>query len=328
MSFISYAQNREDVLLYRSLQNVARGFYIDIGANHPKIDSVTQAFYDRGWTGINVEPIYANYKKLTKSRSRDTNLNLAVSDFNGVIDFYEVDGSGLSTTIQDQALTYNSNGALIEKYSVPCVTLEKLCKDYVQKELHFLKIDVEGAEEQVIRGGDWINYRPWIILVESTLPNTSTMVHHTWEPFLLMHNYKFATFDGLNRFYVASERSYLLDFFLAPVCCMDNYIPYSEYKLLQSFYLMQLDIDFQQTEIKNLKHANENMSAILKRINSFPMVRAAKKVLKIVRAKKNAISPRGSSFIHKIKIGVASTIYRISPVAYGRILKIKQKWRC
>jgi hypothetical protein len=47
MSFISYAQNLEDVMLYRALKHVECGFYIDVGAQHPVIDSVTKAFYDR-----------------------------------------------------------------------------------------------------------------------------------------------------------------------------------------------------------------------------------------------------------------------------------------
>src|SRR5215470_12416094 len=55
MSFISYAQNYEDVMLWRALKHIDQGFYIDVGANDPDIDSVTKAFYERGWRGINVE---------------------------------------------------------------------------------------------------------------------------------------------------------------------------------------------------------------------------------------------------------------------------------
>ena len=57
MSFISYAQNLEDVMLYRALKHVKRGFYIDVGAFNPLSDSITKAFYDHGWRGINIEPI-------------------------------------------------------------------------------------------------------------------------------------------------------------------------------------------------------------------------------------------------------------------------------
>jgi len=56
MTFISYAQNYEDVMLWRALKHVERGFYIDVGACSPDQHSVTRAFYEKGWHGINVEP--------------------------------------------------------------------------------------------------------------------------------------------------------------------------------------------------------------------------------------------------------------------------------
>ena len=63
MTFISYAQNYEDVMLWRALQHVENGFYVDVGANDPTVDSVTKAFYDRGWRGLNIEPVQLYYKK-------------------------------------------------------------------------------------------------------------------------------------------------------------------------------------------------------------------------------------------------------------------------
>jgi hypothetical protein len=54
MPLISYAQNAEDVLLWRALGAVQDGFYIDVGANDPQEGSVTKLFYDAGWHGINV----------------------------------------------------------------------------------------------------------------------------------------------------------------------------------------------------------------------------------------------------------------------------------
>src|SRR5439155_647679 len=58
-AFVSYAQNGEDFTLWCALHDVDAGTYIDIGAYDPDIDSVTRAFYDRGWSGINIEPVDA-----------------------------------------------------------------------------------------------------------------------------------------------------------------------------------------------------------------------------------------------------------------------------
>lgn len=53
---ISYAQNFEDVMLWRALKHVKKGFYVDVGAWSPDNDSVTRFFYENGWHGINIEP--------------------------------------------------------------------------------------------------------------------------------------------------------------------------------------------------------------------------------------------------------------------------------
>ena len=49
---ISYAQNAEDVVLMRAFADVEKGFYVDVGAWDPVADSVTKAFYDIGWSGL------------------------------------------------------------------------------------------------------------------------------------------------------------------------------------------------------------------------------------------------------------------------------------
>ena len=87
MSFISYAQNFEDVMLHRALRDVKKGFYIDVGANDPVVDSVTKAFYDSGWRGINIEPVKEFYEKLQQDRPDDINLQLAARASKGNVDF-------------------------------------------------------------------------------------------------------------------------------------------------------------------------------------------------------------------------------------------------
>lgn len=74
MGIISYAQNFEDVILWRVLMDVKDGFYIDVGANDPIEMSVTKWFYDQGWHGINMEPSEEYFRKICKARPRDINL--------------------------------------------------------------------------------------------------------------------------------------------------------------------------------------------------------------------------------------------------------------
>ena len=70
MPFVSYAQNCEDVLLHRAFGKQETGFYVDVGASDPVDGSTTKAFYDRGWSGIDVEP-GAVFAELVAARPRD-----------------------------------------------------------------------------------------------------------------------------------------------------------------------------------------------------------------------------------------------------------------
>jgi Methyltransferase FkbM domain len=85
-------------------------------------------------------------------------------------------------------------------------TLAQLCAEHAAGPIDFLKIDVEGAEADVLAGGDWRRFRPKVVLIEAVTPGSNEPAWHEWEPFLLAQGYRFALFDTLNRFYVAQEQ--------------------------------------------------------------------------------------------------------------------------
>lgn len=87
---ISYAQNFEDVLLWRALKSINNGFYIDVGANDPIVDSVTKWFYEQGWSGINIEPSQEFYKEICTDRPRDINICKGAGEQLQHIEFYEI----------------------------------------------------------------------------------------------------------------------------------------------------------------------------------------------------------------------------------------------
>ena len=89
MAIISYAQNHEDVLLQRLFRESPSGFYIDVGACHPVVHSVTKLFYERGWNGINIEPIPSLSEMLARERPRDINLRIGLSNRQGTSTLYE-----------------------------------------------------------------------------------------------------------------------------------------------------------------------------------------------------------------------------------------------
>lgn len=211
MSFISYAQNWEDVLLWRALGHVKNGFYIDVGANDPLQHSVTQAFYERGWYGINVEPLRQYRDAFIQQRPRDINLCVAAGAENGELTLFDVPSvPGWASADPAVAAAHARDGHPVVEHVVPVRTLDAICAEHVSHEIHFLKIDVEGLEEQVLRGIDFARWRPWVLVIEATLPNSPETNHGSWEPLVTAHAYRFAYFDGLNRYYVAEEHAELV----------------------------------------------------------------------------------------------------------------------
>lgn len=226
MPFISYAQNFEDVMLWRALGNVANGFYVDVGAWSPDIDSVTKAFSERGWHGINVEPNPVYFAKLRTARPRDVNLRLAIGEASGAVSMTFFEESGLSTADASFAKGHIAAGFASSVETVEMKTLSDVWREYIppSQPVHFLKVDVEGLERAALSGNDWTNNRPWVVVVEATLPLTQTESHAEWEHLLLEARYGFVYADGLNRYYVAREHPELHDAFKYPPNVFDGFI--------------------------------------------------------------------------------------------------------
>jgi FkbM family methyltransferase len=213
-------------MLWRALRHVEHGFWVDVGAADPDELSVTRAFSERGWRGINIEPAERPFRLLQHSRPNDINMQVAAGDARGEISLFVVDdANGLTTTDATIAAAHAKNGCRITPATVSVTTLAEICAAHVAGTVHFLKIDVEGSEKAVIAGADFVRFRPWIVLVESTAPLNDIQTHAAWEHLLLDAGYSFAYFDGLNRFYLAEERAAeLMPHFRSPPNVFDDFV--------------------------------------------------------------------------------------------------------
>jgi FkbM family methyltransferase len=253
MSFISYAQNYEDVILWRALHDVERGFYVDVGAADPEEWSVTCAFYERGWCGINVEPLDEYFDKLKQARPRDTNLKVTVGREAGVRILHTIAGSGLSTFDPQIAARHKAAGWETCETIVPTLTLAKILEDCGPSTVHFLKIDVEGAELEVLEGMILGRLRPWIILIEATEPLSTASTRDNWERLVIGQGYQFAYFDGLNCFYVADEVSQLKEKLAVPPNVFDDFVCRPEFLARERVSALEQEL----AELRNHAHGLE-----------------------------------------------------------------------
>ncbi|TMJ05465.1 MAG: FkbM family methyltransferase [Alphaproteobacteria bacterium] len=204
---LSYAQRFEDFHLWRCLGDIPNGFYVDIGAGHPVYDNVSFAFYLAGWRGITVEPNPALAALGRAVRPRDEMFEGLCGAGAGTATLYlQREFHGLSTTIAEHAQTAEKEtGRSAEALTLPVTTLAALCEQHAPAAFEFLKVDVEGAEADVLRGADFSRHRPKVIVVEAIKPFTLAPAWDEWEPLLSRHGYDHVWDDELNRYYVAAE---------------------------------------------------------------------------------------------------------------------------
>jgi len=203
---LSYTQNLEDYHLWIGLGEKPSGFYIDVGAGHPIADNVSMWFYERGWSGIVVEPQPALIALYPRLRPRDICVQGLIGRTEGEVDFHVFPRlHGLSTTVARHAEGAQAFGDTFRTLKIGMTTLATLCERHRVGAIDFLKIDVEGAEADVLAGNDWRRFRPKVVIAEAIEPGTGAAAWQAWEPILLENGYQFVLDDTLNRFYVADE---------------------------------------------------------------------------------------------------------------------------
>ena len=165
---ISYSSNKEDVIIDILTGFKPNGIYIDVGANHPDIISVTKKFYDRGWRGINIEPNHDNYLLFFEKRKRDINLNFGIAEKEGEVDFFFKLNATIaeSTGFTFSKKVYDERRYDFKSRKVKTIPLKKVFEDNGLVFADFINIDTEGFENEVLKGNDWKKYKAGVLCVE------------------------------------------------------------------------------------------------------------------------------------------------------------------
>lgn len=169
-SIKSYSQEGEDMILYRILEYVENGFYIDVGAHHPKRFSNTYFFYEKGWSGINIDATPGSMKLFDRIRPRDINIEAAIAKTEKEMTFFIFDDPALNTFDEELAHTRNSETySIIAQTKIKTTTLSNILLQNMPsgKDIDFMSIDAEGFDLEVLKSNDWELFRPKCILIES-----------------------------------------------------------------------------------------------------------------------------------------------------------------
>ncbi len=183
--------------------------------------SVSLAFYEAGWRGVHVEatPFFAT--RLREARPDEIVVEAAVSDCEGLIDFYEIVNTGLSTGRADIAEKHVKRGYAARAISVPTIGLDQLLEKVGP--VHWMKIDVEGMEFNVLASWRDSPARPWIVVVEATRPLEQIPTDASWRSELTTRAYQEVFFDGLSRYFVHEAEKELAGRFTSPPNVFDCY---------------------------------------------------------------------------------------------------------
>lgn len=189
----SYSQEGEDMILRRIFEKKPIGFYVDVGAHHPKRFSNTYFFYKKGWRGINIDAMPGSMGLFESIRAKDINIERPISVKKQVLTYYAFNEpalNGFSKEISESRDGLNNYNIEFTK-EIETSTLEEVLDEKLPfgQEIDFLSIDVEGLDFDVIKSISFEKYRPRVILIEILGSSLSMLQNDPIYKFLISKNY-------------------------------------------------------------------------------------------------------------------------------------------
>lgn len=204
---LSFSQFGEDMILkaiFARYGNTYQGFYVDVGAHHPKRFSNTYSLYIKGWRGLCIDPIPEGAKKFARCRPQDIFLEVGVSERKIEMIYYMFDEPGLNTFSLEQA-TRSISHKFVQAKKVKTSPLRNILDEWLPRGqvIDFLSVDTEGMELEVISSNDWQRYRPRVVLLEAmSIRSYSDIARLEIDIFMNRNGYKAISWVPSGLFYV------------------------------------------------------------------------------------------------------------------------------
>lgn len=163
---LSYSQSGEDMILDTIFCETKNGVYVDIGANNPYEQSNTHYFYKKGWRGVNIDALPGSMNKFKKVRSKDVNIEAAISNEISDLTYYMFSSSFYNTFDGLEVERLKTISKLKGEIKIKTMKLRDLFNKLKITNIDFMSVDVEGLDFEVLKSNDWKLYRPKVIVTE------------------------------------------------------------------------------------------------------------------------------------------------------------------
>lgn len=177
------------------------GFFVDVGANHPVIDSQTWHLEQIGWKGLLIEPLNEYCSLLREQRTALVVQSACSSPDNQGVKLPMLVAGALST-LDNQTIARGININNSRKEFVECRTLDSILEETGVEKIDFLSVDIEGHELEMFKGFSLKKWKPSLILLEDHI------INHDKYRFMIRHGYKNIFRTGLNNWFIPCNEKF------------------------------------------------------------------------------------------------------------------------
>ena len=198
------SQFNEDKFLHSFFDSDYVGNFVDLGCFHPTRDNNTYGFYKKKWRGINVDLNPITIELFNFFRSKDININCAISNKKGLKKMYFVDDLSPLNTLDYNHLKFLKKNFLFKnkdfkEKKIKTENINNILKKYNFNRVDFLNIDLEGLEYEVIKSINFKKFKINLICLEildhnRISKNKSKKIHQI----LKKNNFKYLKKIGVN----------------------------------------------------------------------------------------------------------------------------------